>query len=160
MAQKKVLIAFYSWSGNTRKAAAEIQKAVGGTLFEIKPKVPYPADYSECVAKVRGECHSGFKPEIEALPANLAAYDVLFIGSPNWHSTIAPPVLTFLAAGDWADKTVVPFFTNGGGGMQNCERAVRSACPKANVLSARTAYNSDTQSAVRELEKEYLSAIS
>ena len=155
---KDILIAFYSWGGTTRRAAEEIREAVGGALFEIKPKHPYPADYSECVAAARKECPAGFKPELEAMPAGLASCGTLFIGSPNWCSTIAPPVLSFLAAADLAGKTVVPFFTNGGGGMQACERAVRAACPKSKVLAARTCGEDGIGALARELATELKSA--
>ena len=49
----RVLIAYYSWGGNTKYAAAQIQRATGGTLFEIKPVKPYPSEYRECT--VRGQ---------------------------------------------------------------------------------------------------------
>ena len=67
-------------------------------------------------------------------------YDVIFVGSPNWWGTMAPPVATFLTSYDLKSKTVIPFFTHGGGGVQNCERDVRKLCngsnlPKAGVFS-------------------------
>lgn len=49
----KVLIAYYSWGGNTKYAAAQIQKATGGTLFEIKPVKPYPSGYRECTVQAK-----------------------------------------------------------------------------------------------------------
>lgn len=60
----KVLIAYYSWSGNTRFAAEQIQKLTGGTLFEIKPAKAYPSDYSACVDQAKQECRDEFKPEL------------------------------------------------------------------------------------------------
>jgi flavodoxin len=141
---RKILIAFYSWSGNTRFAAEQIQKAVGGTLFEIRPKKAYPEDYGECVAAARKECPAGFRPELAALP-DVEKYDTVFVGSPDWCSTIAPPVRTFLTSCSLAGKTVVPFFTHGGGRMQNCERAVRDACPGSVVLTAETFLGSDVR---------------
>ena len=51
----RVLIAYYSWGGNTKYAAAQIQKATGGTLFEIKPVKPYPSEYRECTVQARKE---------------------------------------------------------------------------------------------------------
>ena len=58
-------------------------------------------------------------------------YDVIFVGTPNWWSTMAPPVLTFLSSCDFSGKTVIPFVTHGGGGMARCESDMRKACPAA-----------------------------
>ena len=134
---EKVLIAYYSWGGNTRTAAEMIQKATGGTLFEIKPVKPYPSGYRECVEQAKKEINSGWKPEL-AGKIDLKKYDVIFIGSPNWWGTMAPPVATFLTVHELKGKTVVPFFTHGGGGMQRCETDVRKLCPASRVLKAAT----------------------
>ena len=127
----KILIAYYSWSGNTRFAAEQIQKLTGGTLFEIKPAKAYPSDYSACVDQAKQECRDEFKPELATKVEDFAKYDVIFVGTPNWWSTMAPPVRSFLAGYDFSGKTVIPFVTHGGGGMARCERDMRKVCPKA-----------------------------
>ena len=127
----KILIAYYSWSGNTRFAAEQIQKATGGTLFEIKPVKAYPKDYKACVDLARKECPAGFRPALASEVSDMAKYEVVFIGTPNWCSTMAPPVRSFLASYDFSGKTVIPFVTHGSGGMANCEKDIRKACPKA-----------------------------
>ena len=132
----KVLVAYYSWSGNTRYMAKKIQAVTGGTLFEITPKTPYPTDYRKCVAQARKEIKSHFKPELAARVDDIGKYDVIFVGSPNWCGTMAPPVATFLTTHDLKGKTVIPFFTHGRGGMQNCEKDVRKLCTKSVVLKA------------------------
>ena len=132
----KILIAYYSWSGNTKYAAETIRKITGGTLFEIKPAVPYPTEYRACVDQARKEIRAKFKPELSTKVDDIGKYDVIFVGSPNWIGTMAPPVAAFLTSYDLKDKTVVPFFTHGSGGMQNCEKDVRELCGKSNVLKA------------------------
>ena len=102
----RVLIAYYSWGGNTKYAAAQIQRATGGTLFEIKPVKPYPSEYRECTVQARKEIQEGVRPELAAKVEDMGKYDVIFIGSPNWWSTIAPPVASFLASYDLYGKTV------------------------------------------------------
>ena len=84
------------------------------------------------------EINAGVRPELAENVRDFAKYDVIFVGSPNWWGTMAPPVATFLTRNDVAGKTVVPFFTHGGGGMQRCESDVRKLCPKARVLKAAT----------------------
>ncbi|WP_217704838.1 flavodoxin [Victivallis sp. Marseille-Q1083] len=128
----KILVAYYSYSGNTRFAAERIQQATGGKLFEIKPVTPYPADYDACVDQVKKEISDGFRPELAEKVKEFDQYEVIFVGTPNWWSTMAPPVLTFLASYDFSDKTVIPFVTHGGGGMARCESDMRQAIPKAN----------------------------
>lgn len=130
----RVLIAYYSWGGNTKYAAAQIQRATGGTLFEIKPVKPYPSEYRECTVQARKEIQEGVRPELAAKVEDMGKYDVIFIGSPNWWSTIAPPVASFLASYDLSGKTVIPFVTHGGGGMARCADEVRKLCPKSTVL--------------------------
>ena len=96
--------------------------------------------HQACVDQAKKECRSGFKPELSAKVDDMQKYDVIFVGSPNWWGTMAPPVATFLTSYDLKGKTVIPFFTHGGGGVQNCERDVRKLCngsnlPKAGVFS-------------------------
>ena len=128
----RVLIAYYSWGGNTKYAAAQIQKATGGTLFEIKPVKPYPSEYRECTVQARKEIQEGGRPELAAKVEDMGKYDVIFIGSPNWWSTIAPPVASFLASYDLSGKTVIPFATSGGSGIEKAEQSLKSHCPQAN----------------------------
>lgn len=131
----KILVAYYSYSGNTRFAAEQIRNVTGGDLFEIRPVKAYPADYNACVELAKKEIRAGVKPELAENVRDFAKYEVIFIGSPNWWGTMAPPVATFLTRNDVAGKTVVPFFTHGGG-MQRCESDVRKLCSKASVLKA------------------------
>lgn len=142
---QRVLIAYYSWGGTTRHAAEEIQRCTGGALLEIKPVNPYPADYDECVQKAKEDIKAGVRPELIPANTDVAFYDVIFIGSPNWWSTIAPPVSTFLAQNDLSGKKVAFFQTHGGGGMANCERHARALMPKATFLGS---------IALRDLQKE------
>lgn len=127
----KVLVAYYSWGGNTRFAAERIQKLTGGTLFEIKPVKAYPVDYGACVEQAKRECRDEFEPELATKVDDFSKYDVIFVGTPNWWSTMAPPVRSFLSSYDFSGKTVIPFVTHGGGGMARFERDMRKVCPKA-----------------------------
>lgn len=78
-----VLIAYFSWSGNTAQMASSIQEQTGGDLFEIQPVTPYPEDYSECGDVALEERDSNARPEIQNLPESLEGYDTLFIGYPK-----------------------------------------------------------------------------
>ena len=118
----KILIAYYSWSGHTKKVAEAIQNEIGGDLFEIQPETAYSDDYKTVVDQAKKEINEGYRPALKNNVANIAQYDIVFIGSPNWWGTIAPVVSTFVEQNDLSGKTVVPFITHGSGGEQPSER--------------------------------------
>ena len=124
----KILIVFYSHSGNTRKIAECIQQNTQGDLFEIEPVSDYPTSYNTVVEQAKKEIQRGFRPEIKAMPEGFESYDTVFVGSPIWWHTMAPPIATFLAGAEWSGKTVVPFSTHGGGGAGRMEADVATLC--------------------------------
>lgn len=79
----RVLIAYYSWGGNTKYAAAQIQRATGGTLFEIKPVKPYPSEYRECTVQARKEIQEEVRPELAAKVEDMGKYDVISSAAPT-----------------------------------------------------------------------------
>lgn len=142
----KFLTVFYSRSGNTQSMAGFIQKVVGGDLVRIETLHPYPEEYRATTRQAREELDSGFKPPITTKIANLASYDVIFVGSPCWWSTIAPPVITFLTENDLAGKTVVPFMTHKGSGLGRTQSHVESLCPNSRVLKGLAIWGDDVGS--------------
>ena len=108
---KKVLIAYFSWGGTTRRMAQQIQAITGGDLFEIEPVNPYPTSYTPCTEVALEERDSNARPAIKNSVANWDGYDVVFLGGPVWWHT-APMILhTFAESYDFEGKTVVPFTT-------------------------------------------------
>lgn len=146
----RILIAYYSWSGNTKFMAQAIQKVTGGTLFEIRCVKPYPREFKACITASRKDIKKG--TAIKAFP-DLRNYDVIFIGSPNWFGTMAPPVRTFLSAKELAGKTLYPFFTHGTGGMQNCEKDVKALCRRSKVGKALAFPGKDVKKVSPAVEK-------
>ena len=129
----KVLVAYFSHSGNTRAMARQIAEATGGDLFEIVPAAAYPAEYGAVVDQAKKEIGGGVRPALKGRLPDVGAYDVIFVGSPCWWATIAPPVATFLTSCDLASKTVVPFMTHEGSGMGHSEADIRRLCPRSTV---------------------------
>lgn len=138
-----ILIAYYSWSGNTKKIAEQIQKETGGTLFEIRPKEPYSGNYNECLKQAKKDIKARYLPDVESLSEYPEFYDVVFIGTPNWWSSIAPPVAAFLAELSLFGKIIAPFCSHGGGGLGNCEKNISKLCPDADVKNAMPVYGSN-----------------
>lgn len=129
----KILIAYYSRSGVTERAAKQIQGVTGGNLFIIKEQTPYPPDYNSVVQQAKKEIATKYKPPLLNNPPDVSSYDMIFIGSPNWWSTIAPPVMTFLSNSSFGGKTIAPFITHGGGGLARCVADMKTLCPDACV---------------------------
>ena len=128
------LIVCYSRSGNTRKIADLIQQEVGGTLHEIEPETPYPRSYDATGDQAKREIQAGYRPALQAALADVESYDTVFVGSPNWRNTIAPPVATFLSEHDLSGKTIAPFCTHGGGGLGRVGEEIARLCPESTVL--------------------------
>ncbi len=139
-AKGKVLVAYFSWSGNTREIAKELQRQVGGDLFEIVVETPYPTDYNACTDQAAKELKAQSRPALKTHVADMKSYDTVFLGYPNWWSSIPMPVATFLEEYDFAGKTIVPFCSHGGGGIAQTVSAIGKLCPKAKILEAFSAY--------------------
>lgn len=148
---KKQIIIYYSWSGNTETVARLIQEKIGAQIFEVNPVKAYSSDYRSCVDQARKEIQTGFMPEIKAVPDNLDSYDIIFIGTPIWWHTMAPPVFTFLKDTDLSGKTIVPFCTHGGGGKGHFTDDVTKLCKNATILDDLVLYGNGGTAAASEI---------
>ena len=131
----KKLVAYFSASGVTRAAAKRVAEAAGADLFEIKPAQPYThADLDWTDKKSRSTIEMNDKtarPAIAEKLPNMADYDVVFVGFPIWWY-VAPRIIeTFLESYDFAGKTVVPFATSGGSGIEKAAVSLKEHCPAA-----------------------------
>lgn len=135
---QKILVAYYSHSGNTQAVARQIAQITGADLFALETVQTYPSAYNQLTAQAQQEINAGFMPELKNKVSGWEQYDLIFIGSPNWWGTYAPAVKTFLAQYDFSGKRLVPFFTHGGGGMQHCESDMHQQLPTASFLPAAT----------------------
>ena len=131
---KKILVAYFSHSGNTRVIAEQIKDITGGEIFEIKPVKDYPSAYQAVVDQAEKEINTNYKPQLKTEVENIDTYDVFFIGSPIWWSTIAPPVATFLSGHDFKGKTIIPFITHEGSRMGRSVSDIKKLCPTASIV--------------------------
>ena len=130
---KKILIAYYSWSGNTKALAEEIHKQVGGDLYPIVPSTPYSETYAVTVAKAKQEQLSNARPAIKTMIPNVDQYDMVLLGYPNWWGSYPMMIATFAEKYNLDGKKIAPFFTHGGGGEQRCASDLRRLLPKADI---------------------------
>ena len=131
----KTLVAYFSASGVTARAAREIAEAVGADLYEICQAEPYTdADLNWTDKKSRSTVEmndTACRPAIAEPVANMEQYDTVFLGFPIWWYVEPRIVDTFLESYDFSGKTVIPFATSGGSGIGKAEKSLQQHCPKA-----------------------------
>ena len=130
----KVLVLYYSQTSNTKAVATEIATRLGADMEEIIPSKPYDEDFQATIERCKQDREQGISPEIQPLAADIAKYDVVFLGYPVWFGTYAPPVVTFLSQVDLSGKKIVPFCTFGSGGLESSMKDLAEAQPKAEIL--------------------------
>lgn len=135
------LVAYFSASGTTAKAAKALANAVGGELYEIKPAVPYTnADLNWMDKNSRSSVemnnpHS--RPELADTDAPVAGRDIIFLGFPIWWYMAPTIINTFLEHYDFSGKTIVLFATSGGSGLGRSAACLRSSAPGAKIVDGR-----------------------
>ena len=130
----QILIAYYSLFQNTGNLALEIAIQTGGDLRELVPEKRYSFDYNTAAKELRGEIARGFCPKLISGNEPIEDYQWIFIGTPNWFKTMAPPVLSFLREHDFTGKTLIPFCTHGGGGFGRIEELIAQECATSIIL--------------------------
>ena len=131
----KTLVAYFSASGVTARAAKEIADAVGADLYEIRPAEPYSqADLNWMDKKSRSTVEMNdpaCRPAIAGAVEHMEQYDTVFVGFPVWWYVEPRIVDTFLESYDFSGKTLIPFATSGGSGIGKAEKSLEAHCPKA-----------------------------
>lgn len=150
---KKILVAYFSASGVTAKAAKALAEAAGADLYEIKPEKPYTReDLNWNDRKSRSSVEMNDKtsrPAIEGKVADMAQYQTVFVGFPIWWY-VAPTIInTFLESYDFSGKTVVPFATSGGSGMGKTNTGLAPSCPGAVLLDGKMLNGMQSQAVLK-----------
>ena len=132
----KILVTYFSASGVTAKVAQNIADSIGADIFEIKPKVAYTSeDLNWTNKKSRSSVEmndKSYRPEIAGTVSKLNDYNTILIGFPVWWYTAPTIINTFIESLDFTGKTLIPFCTSGGTGIEGCEEDLRSAYPQYN----------------------------
>ena len=129
-----MLVLYYSQTGNTKAVAEEIATKLGADIEEITMVNPYDTGFKATIDRCMQEREQGIIPEIQPVKADVANYDVIFIGFPVWFGTYAPPVANYLSQVDLSGKKIVPFCTFGSGGLESSVKDLVAAEPDAEVL--------------------------
>ena len=132
----KVLIAFFSWGGNTKGIAEEIQEQTGADLFEIELVNPYSSDYNTVLDEAQRDQKAQARPELAVHVENMEDYDTIILGYPNWWASIPMPIASFLEEYDFSGKTIIPFCSHGSGRLGQSLTAIGKLAPDAEMGEA------------------------
>lgn len=131
-----ILVAYFSWSGNTRAVANRIAELTGGTLYEIQPATPYTTNYQDLAYTVaRNELDTDARPALKETDADFSNYDYVFIGCPVWWQTAPMIMSTFCENYSFNGKTVIPFCTNSSTGRDATLQKLTSLTSAARHLT-------------------------
>lgn len=129
----KVLVLYFSQSGNTEAVANFIHNAVGGDIVKLETETPYPSDYDELVDYAQEEQRKNARPVLSTKIDNIDEYDTIFLGYPNWWGDMPMPIYTFLDEYDLSGKTIAPFITHAGSGLSGTPENIKEEEPNATV---------------------------
>ncbi|MDD6612675.1 MAG: flavodoxin [Clostridiales bacterium] len=163
----KKLIAFYSRAdenyvngmiktlevGNTEVAANMIKELTDADLFQIEQAKPYAKDYNECIAQAQADQRKDARPELKHYPETLDEYDMIYLGYPNYWSTMPMAVFTFLEHFDFSGKIIKPFCTHEGSGMGCSVSDIKKMCPAAKIEKGLAIRGSSVEHARNDIEK-------
>lgn len=163
----KKLIAFYSRAdenyfngtlkvltvGNTEVAAGIIKELSGADIFKIEQAKPYSKGYNDCIEEARADQQTNARPELKSYLDSIDDYDVIYLGFPNYWSTMPMAVFTFLEHFDFSGKVIKPFCTHEGSGMGKSLSDIKKLCPDAIVEKGLALHGSCVSRAKGDIER-------
>jgi flavodoxin len=138
--------------GNTIVVANMVHEALGGDLFQVVTVDPYPSSYDATTAQALKEQDSMARPKLSTHVPNLAGYDTIYLGYPDWWGTLPMPIFTFLEEYDFSGKTIIPFCTHEGSGLGRSEQDIAKLCPNSKLLKGFAIRGSSVDRARGEVE--------
>lgn len=127
------LVVYFSHTGTTKGVAEYLHGIVGGDIIELEPVNAYPEGYSDALDPAKREQNENARPTIKTTVENFDSYDTIYMGYPIWWGTVPMMMFTFMESYDFSGKTVVPFATSGGTGVDQSISDIRETIPKATV---------------------------
>ncbi len=150
----KILVAYFSASGETAKLAKTVSEVTGGDLFEIEPEQRYTSadlnwndKHSRSTVEMDNE---NSRPAIAGEVADMEQYDTVFVGFPIWWYQAPRIIETFLESYDFSGKRVIPFATSGGSGMGKTAEILKASCPGAVLDSGKRMSSRESAASVQK----------
>ncbi len=154
--RSKVLVVYFSATGNTAEAAQAIAAATGADLFELVPTDPYTSadlNWTDDDSRVVYEHDHPQERNVELVADRVDhwdEYDVVFIGYPIWWGIAAWPVDTFVEANDFTGKRVIPFCTSSSSGLGESGELLAQAAGTGDWLEGRRFSSNVSESAIQD----------
>lgn len=150
----KTLVAFFSASGVTKRAAEKLADAISADLYEIKPAVLYTnADLNWQDKRSRSSIEMNdpsSRPELADKNVDIEAYDRIFLGFPIWWYTAPTIIRSFLESYDFTGKIIVLFATSGGSGLGKTAKDLSASCPGAVIADGWLLNGNITESMLKQ----------
>ena len=147
------LIAYFSATGTTARAARAIADAIGADLYEIAPAEPYTSadlNWNDRASRSSREMDDeSCRPAIAGAVSNMDAYDTVFVGFPVWWYVEPRIIDTFLESYDFSGKTVVPFATSGGSGLGRAPQRMQQIAAGSTVTGGKLLNGRQSAGALR-----------
>ncbi len=150
---ERCLIISYSYSGHTHQIASALRRVTGSDWCEIYPWQPYPMAFPELLAQVRKEIQGHVRPRLLPVSHTPQSYPIIFVGTPNWCGTMAPPLAAWLYQHDLSGKLLLPFYSHCGGVPCDLRQDVQALCPKADVGEALGILDGETGEAAEKIQQ-------
>lgn len=154
----KILVLYFSQSGNTEAVANIIHNEVGGDIVKLETVQTYPSDYNELVDYAQKEQKQNARPELKTKIDNIEQYDTIFLGYPNWWADMPMPLYTFLDEYDLSGKTIAPFITHGGSGLSGTPNKIKNEEQMATITEGLAVSGSNAKNS-QNIVKNWLSKI-
>lgn len=145
MEKKKVLVVFFSATGNTKQTAQKLARIVEADLCEIVPAQPYTSadlDWNDKRSRSSVEMtNPQSRPAIKSISIDIKKYDCIFLGYPIWWDLAPRVVNTFIESNDMTGKTIIPFATSGGSSITGSVSALKKTYPSSSIRQKDTGRN-------------------
>lgn len=149
--------------GNTAKVAKEIARQTKANIWEIKEAEPYPVKYDDCINRAKKELQAKARPAYQGTAPDLAAYDTIYLGYPNWWGSAPMVIYTLLDKAKADGKRILPFCTHEGSGLGSTASKLAKAYPNAKIeqkgLAIRGATAQKDAKAVQKAVTEWLKSL-
>lgn len=153
-AGEKILVVYFSHTGNTRAVARQIHSLAGGDLLELQTVQAYPTRHADTVRQAERECKEHFRPQLATrFPRDMDTYDVIFVGYPVWAYTMPMALYSFFDRFSFPGKTLIPFSTHMGSGLADGPEQMARLCPQAKVLEGLAIRGNQVATAQERVER-------
>lgn len=153
--RSRVLVTYFSRTGNTRVIAGLLKRNLRADMQEILPAIPYPEDYLETVEMAREEHDGNILRSINTNLAQIRIYQTVYLGFPVWGTSVPSVIRTFLSTHDLKNMNIVPFITHGGYGIGDSMEVIKRSAPSA-LVSAPFVMEADQERRTMEKVKAWL----